>query len=158
MVEPILDSSTQGVSLMELARLSAMMAGAVSGAMVAWLARRNVALGFCSFILGILGGMSVGTGMGRLCFCHGDGTECVVQSGWSALLASGLAGSNCSAPATVPKWPWAPPVVTMTVAWAASSSMVLVPCLGWADAVVAISRRGRSRRRMRYPENGVRLL
>ena len=86
---------------MELARLSAMMAGAVSGAMVAWLARRNVALGFCSFILGILGGMSVGTGMGRLCFCHGDGTECVVQSGWSALLASGLAGLAGSIPSAL---------------------------------------------------------
>ena len=101
MVQPILDSSAQGVSLMELARLSAMLAGAVSGAVVAWLARRNVVLAFCSFILGLLGGMSLGTGMGRLCFCHGDGAEYVVQTGWSALMASGLAGLTGSIPSAL---------------------------------------------------------
>lgn len=101
MAEAILDSSAQGVSLMELARLSAMLAGAVSATVVAWLARRNIVLAFCSFILGLLGGMSMGTGMGRLCFCYRDGAEYVVQTGWSAWLASGLAGLAGSIPSAL---------------------------------------------------------
>lgn len=76
-----------------------MLAGAVSGAVVAWHARHIVILTLCSFILGLMGGISVGTGMGHLCFCHGDGTECVVQSGAGSLLISGLAGLAGAVPA-----------------------------------------------------------
>jgi len=93
---PVLDPSTAGVSLMELTKLSAMMAGAVSGALVAWLARRNVLLSLCAFFLGTMGGMSIGTGMGHLFYVTHDGAESIIRAGFSSVvsaLGAGAAGA-----------------------------------------------------------------
>lgn len=93
---PVLDPSAEGVQLMELTRLSAMMAGAVSGALVAWLSRRNVLLTLSAFFLGIMGGLTLGTGMGNLCFVSHEGVETIVKAGCCSILwilGSGLAGS-----------------------------------------------------------------
>ena len=93
---PVLDPSAEGVSLMDLAKLSAMMAGAVSSALVAWVARRNVLLALCAFLLGIMGGMSIGTGMGNLFYVTHEGAETFVKAGYSTVLPvlrAGLAGA-----------------------------------------------------------------
>ncbi len=92
----VLDPSTAGVQLMELTKLSAMISGAVSGALVAWLARRNVLLALCSFLLGIMGGMSIGTGMGNLFYVTHDGAEAIVNAGCCSILpavGAGVAGA-----------------------------------------------------------------
>lgn len=91
-----LHSGTEGLSLMELTRLTSMAAGAVAGAAAGWFCKRNVGLSLIAFMMGIMGGMWIGTGMGRWLYVSADGTDCYVSSGigclFSALLAS-LAGS-----------------------------------------------------------------
>ena len=86
MAQPILDSSIAGVSLLEVTRLSAMIAGAVAGAAVGWLSKRNILLALCAFMLGSMGGMSIGTGMGHLFFLTPDGSEMIVSAGYHSLL------------------------------------------------------------------------
>ncbi|MEI7880449.1 MAG: hypothetical protein WCI95_06200 [bacterium] len=96
----VLDPSMAGVQLMELTKLAAMMAGAVSGALVAWLARRNVLLALWAFLLGIMGGMTIGTGAGNLFFVTTDGAETIVKAGCCSVLpalGAGLAGALPSA-------------------------------------------------------------
>ena len=97
---PILDPSAEAVSLLELAKLSAAMAGAVAGALVAWLSRRNVLLTFYSFLLGIMGGLSIGTGMGNLFFVTREGAETIVRAACCSVfpaVGAGLAGAIPSA-------------------------------------------------------------
>lgn len=89
---PVLDPSAEGVPLMELTKLSAMMAGAVSGAVVAWISRRNVLLALCAFFLGIMGGLSLGTGMGRLFYMSHDGAESIVRAGCCSIFPAAGAG------------------------------------------------------------------
>ncbi len=93
---PVLDSSAAGVSLLELTKLSAMMAGAVSGALVSWLARRNVLLTLCSFFLGMMGGIICGTGMGHLIYVSQEGVESIVNVGCCSIL-DGLGGGAAGA-------------------------------------------------------------
>jgi hypothetical protein len=96
MAIPVLDPSKEGLPLLELTHLAAMMAGAVSGALVAWFSRRNVLLTLCAFLLGIMGGLSIGTGMGNLCYVTRDGAESIVRAGCCSLLpalGAGLAGA-----------------------------------------------------------------
>ncbi|MEI6563604.1 MAG: hypothetical protein WCO42_04765 [bacterium] len=96
MALPILDPSAQGVSLMELTKLSAMMAGAVAGAVVGWLSRRHIMFSIYAFLLGIMGGMLVGTGMGNLIYVSRDGAESMVRVGCCSIfpaLGGGVAGS-----------------------------------------------------------------
>lgn len=93
---PVLDPSTEGVSLMELTKLSAMMAGAVSGAVVAWISRRNILLALCAFFLGIMGGLSIGTGMGNLFYVSFGGVESIVKASCCSTLpavGAGVAGA-----------------------------------------------------------------
>jgi hypothetical protein len=95
----MVDPSARGVSLVELTILSAMMAGAVSGAVTGWIARRNPLLSIAAFLIGIFGGMLVGTGMGYLCYGQPDGYNYPpIKSGYSALMSSGLAGLAGSLP------------------------------------------------------------
>jgi hypothetical protein len=96
MAVPILDPSSEGVQLLELTKLAAMMAGAVSGALVAWLSRRNILLALYAFLLGIMGGLTMGTGMGNLFFVAHDGVEAIVKVGCCSVLpglGAGLAGA-----------------------------------------------------------------
>lgn len=96
MAMPVLDPSNEGLPLVGLTHLAAMMAGAVSGALVAWFSRRSVLLALCAFLLGIMGGLSIGTGMGSLCFVSHDGGESIVRAGCCSLLpalGAGLAGA-----------------------------------------------------------------
>jgi len=93
---PVLDPSAEGVSLMELVKLSAMMAGAVSGAIVAWIARRNALLVLYAFLLGMMGGILLGTGMGNLLYVTHEGAESFVKAAVSSLipvLGAGAAGA-----------------------------------------------------------------
>ena len=73
-----------------------MLAGAVSGALIARLSRRNVLLTLCAFLLGIMGGLITGTGMGNLCYVSREGVESIVRVGccsiWPAL-GAGVAGA-----------------------------------------------------------------
>jgi hypothetical protein len=91
-----LDPSFESVSLVELALLAAMMAGAVAGALVGWLCKRNIGLALCTFMIGIMGGLLFGTWMGRWCYVSSEGAGAFVRAGagsfGSAVLA-GLAGS-----------------------------------------------------------------
>lgn len=97
----MVDPTTRGISLMELTVLSSMMAGAVSGAVTSWIARRNFLLSIGAFLIGILGGMVIGTGVGYLCYGQPDGYNLPpIKSGCCALVScglSGLAGSVSSA-------------------------------------------------------------
>jgi hypothetical protein len=96
MAIPVLDPSYEGLPLVELTKLAAMMAGAVSGALVAWFSRRNVLLTLCAFLLGIMGGLSMGTGMGTLFYVTHDGAETIVRAGCCSVLpalGAGLAGA-----------------------------------------------------------------
>jgi hypothetical protein len=96
MAIPVLDPSSEGVSLLELAKLSAMMAGAVSGALVAWLSRRNILLALCAFLLGMMGGITIGTGIGNLFYVTHEGVESIVKADFGSILyafGAGVAGA-----------------------------------------------------------------
>lgn len=89
----MVDPSVRGVAEVELAILSAMMAGAVTGAVTSWIARRNFLLSIGGFIIGLMGGMVIGTGMAHLCYSHADGVDLPpIRSGLGSLFACGLAG------------------------------------------------------------------
>lgn len=95
MVQP-LDPSVESVSLLELTRLSALVAGAVAGAVVGWISKRNIFLSLYAFMLGIMGGLSIGTGMGHLFYMSADDVEARVSSGFHSILTAlpaGLAGA-----------------------------------------------------------------
>lgn len=95
----MVDPSARGIPLTELTVLASMMAGAVSGAVTGWLARRNVMLSTCTFMIGIMGGMLIGTGMGRLFYGQADGYDLPpIKAGCSALCSTGLAGLAGSIP------------------------------------------------------------
>lgn len=91
-----LHSGSEGISLMELTRLAAMAGGAVAGAAAGWFCKRNAIFALVAFMMGIMGGIWIGTGMGRLFYVSADGVDCYVNAGfsclWRVLLAS-LAGS-----------------------------------------------------------------
>ena len=98
----MVDPSARGVSLAELTILSAMMGGAISGAITAWIARRNPLLAIAAFLIGILGGMLIGTGMGGMCYGQADGSiEPPIRSGCCALLSCGLAGAAGAIPTSL---------------------------------------------------------
>lgn len=95
----MVDPSSRGVSLVELTILASMMAGAVSGAVTGWIARRNPLLAVAAFLIGIIGGMLIGTGMGNLCYGQPDGYDLPpIKSGCCALWSCGLAGLAGSIP------------------------------------------------------------
>lgn len=76
-----------------------MMAGAVAGSVTGWLARRNVMLSVCAFMIGIMGGMLIGTGMGRLLYGSADGYDLPpIKAGCGALCSTALAGLAGSIP------------------------------------------------------------
>jgi hypothetical protein len=87
-----LDPSFEGVSLVELTLLAAMMAGAVSGAVSGWLCKRNAGLALCTFMIGIMGGLLLGTVMGRMCYRSADGTEALIQAGGCSACPAAVAG------------------------------------------------------------------
>lgn len=91
-----LHAGSEGLSLMELTRLTAMVAGAVAGAAAGWFCKRSVILSVVAFVIGIMGGLWLGTGVGRLFYVSADGVDCYINAGlgclWKALAAS-LAGS-----------------------------------------------------------------
>ncbi len=92
MEQSVLDSSSQGVDLAQLALLSAMMAGAVAGAVSGWLSKRNIGLALCTFMIGIMGGLLIGTGMGRWFYVASNGADAVVTAGVCSLCSASVAG------------------------------------------------------------------
>jgi hypothetical protein len=96
MEQSVLDSSSQGVDLAQLALLSAMMAGAVAGAVSGWLSKRNIGLALCTFMIGIMGGLLIGTGMGRWFYVSSNGA--VVTAGVCSLCSASVAGLAGSIP------------------------------------------------------------
>jgi hypothetical protein len=95
----MVDPSARGVPLIEVTVLAAMMAGAVAGSVTGWLARRNVLLAICTFMIGMIGGMLMGTGMGRLLYGAADGYDLPpIKAGCDALCSTTLAGLGGSIP------------------------------------------------------------
>jgi hypothetical protein len=95
----MVDPSSRGIQLMELTILASMLAGAVAGSVTGWLARRNILLSICTFMIGIMGGMLMGTGMGRLFYGAANGYDLPpIKAGCSALCSTSLAGLAGSIP------------------------------------------------------------
>ncbi len=87
---------SEGLSLMELTRLTAMAAGAVTGAAAGWLCKRSIGLSLIAFMIGIMGGLLIGTGMGRWLYVAENGIDCYITAGFGCLVSaalSALAGS-----------------------------------------------------------------
>lgn len=83
----------------ELTILASMLAGAVAGSVTGWLARRNVLLSICTFMIGIMGGMLMGTGMGRLFYGEANGYDLPpIKAGCTALCSTSMAGLAGSIP------------------------------------------------------------
>lgn len=98
MEQSVLDFSSQGVDLAQLTLLSAMMAGAVAGAVSGWLSKRNIGLALCTFMIGIMGGLLIGTGMGRWFYVSSNGAGAVVTAGVCSLCSASVAGLAGSIP------------------------------------------------------------
>jgi hypothetical protein len=98
MEEYVLDPRFQGIPLAQLALVAAIVAGAVSGAVSGWLSKRNAGLALCTLMIGIMGGLLMGTGMGRWFYLFPGGTERVVQAGIGSLFDASLAGLAGSIP------------------------------------------------------------
>jgi hypothetical protein len=95
----MVDPSARGIPLVDLTILASMLAGAVAGSVTGWLARRNVLLSICTFMIGIMGGMLMGTGMGRLIYGRADGYDLPpIKAGCSALCSTSVAGLAGSIP------------------------------------------------------------
>ncbi len=95
-----LHSGSEGISLMELTRLTAMAAGAVAGAGAGWFCKRNPIFALVAFMMGLIGGLWLGTGIGGWLYVTADGVDCYVNAGMGCLakaLAASLAGSVPSA-------------------------------------------------------------
>lgn len=92
MEDILLDPTCEGIALTQLTLVAAMMAGAVSGALAGWLAKRNVGLALCTFMIGIMGGLLIGTGMGRWLYVGADGMEVQVTAAACSLCSGTLAG------------------------------------------------------------------
>lgn len=89
-------SGSEGLSLVELTRLTAMAAGAVTGAAAGWLCKRSAWYSLIAFMIGIMGGLLIGTGMGRLLYVAKNGMDCYITAGLGCLCSaalSALAGS-----------------------------------------------------------------
>jgi hypothetical protein len=98
MDQVVLDPGYEGIVLAQLALLAAMMAGAVAGAVAGWLCKRNVGLTLCTFMMGIMGGLLIGTGMSRWLYVTAEGTETLVKAGVCSLCSASLAGLAGSVP------------------------------------------------------------
>lgn len=96
-----LQSGSEGLSLMELTRLTAMAAGAVGGAAAGWFCKRSVILSAVAFMIGIMGGLWIGTGVGRLFYVSADGVDCYVNAGVGCLLKALTASLAGSVPAAL---------------------------------------------------------
>jgi len=83
---------------MELTRLTAMASGAVAGAAAGWFCKRNIGLSLIAFMMGIMGGLSIGTGMGRLLYVTADGIDCYVNAGVGCLCSAAVAALAGSVP------------------------------------------------------------
>ena len=68
-----------------------MLAGAVAAAAASWMAKRNIGMTLCSFLIGAIGGLCIGTWMGRLLYVSEDVSAHVV-AGVASLWESSLAG------------------------------------------------------------------
>lgn len=98
MEQIVLDPRFQGIALTQLALVAAIVGGAVSGVVVGWLCKRNAGLALCTLMIGIMGGLLVGTGMSRWLYIAQDGSEQVIQAGVRALGPVSLAGLAGSIP------------------------------------------------------------
>jgi hypothetical protein len=98
MIEPVLDSRVQGFPLVQLTTLAAIAAGAVAGAVAGWLSKHNVGLSLCTFMIGIMGGLLLGTAMGEWLYVAADGSQSMVQTKLTSLSAAALAGLAGSFP------------------------------------------------------------
>jgi hypothetical protein len=101
MEQSMLDPNFRGVDLAQLALLSAMMAGAVAGALSGWLAKRNIGLALCTFMIGIMGGLLIGTGMGQWLYVSSHGANSLVKAGVCSLCSASVAGLAGSIPTAV---------------------------------------------------------
>jgi hypothetical protein len=81
-----LHAGTEGLSLVEVTLVTSMAAGAVAGAASGWLCKRSVGLSLIAFMMGIMGGLSIGTGMGHLLYVAANGTVCYVSISMGCLL------------------------------------------------------------------------
>lgn len=94
-----LHAGTEGLSLVEVTLVTSMAAGAVAGAAAGWLCKRSVGLSLIAFMMGIMGGLSIGTGMGHLFYVTANGSDCYVSTSMVCLLPVILASLAGAIPA-----------------------------------------------------------
>ncbi len=89
-----LQSVDRVVELADLALAAAMVGGAVAGMTAGWMSKRNPILAVCASMVGIIGGLWIGSLMGRLFagFADGGMVKACAGSLCTALVA-GLAGA-----------------------------------------------------------------
>ena len=83
------------VDIADLAVAAAMVGGAVAGATAGWMSKRNVILTLCAAMVGIIGGLWIGSLMGRL-FPDASQAGGMIKAGVSSLdmaFVAGLAGA-----------------------------------------------------------------
>lgn len=82
------------VELAALAQAAGLIGGAVAGATAGWMSKRSPIVALCSGLVGIIGGLWIGTVMGRVFADAADGGM-ITASARSLLpaLAAGLAGA-----------------------------------------------------------------
>lgn len=98
----MVDPAARGISLVEFVILTSMMTGAVTGAVIGWIARKNPFLSVGCFLIGIMSGMLAGTGMARLCYVQPDGVDIPpVKAGMASLGTCSLAGLAGTLPAAL---------------------------------------------------------
>ena len=93
----VLPTDTSCVELASLSWSAAMIAGAVAAAAASWMAKRNGVATVCFFLIGVLGGLSIGTGMGRILYVTGD-VSAHIATGDASLRNAAVAGFAGAAP------------------------------------------------------------
>lgn len=87
------------ISCVDLAITSALLAGAVAGASAGWMAKRHGGLSLCTMLIGMMGGLLIGTLMGRMLYGCGD-DPARITTGMASLPTAvliGLAGAGPTA-------------------------------------------------------------
>jgi hypothetical protein len=87
-------SADRVVELAALAKVAGMVGGAVAGATAGWMSKRNPILALCSGMVGIIGGLWIGSLMGMFYAGAADGGMIVACAGsLCPAVVAGLAGA-----------------------------------------------------------------